>query len=106
MTIDPTENPRLLVVDAKESMGSLLEAAMSDKVWDIATAADGREVIDRIRGARFDLVITDLKMPGFNGIEVLRAAKEVDVDTEVIVVTAFGAMETRWRRCAWARAIS
>ncbi len=94
MTSDKTGNPRLLIVDDKESMRSLLHAAMSDKGWDLTTAADGEEAIALIRETRFNLVITDLKMPKFDGIDVLRAAKEADADMKVIVVTAFGTMET------------
>jgi two-component system NtrC family response regulator len=94
VTSDQTENPRLLIVDDKESMRSLLHAAMSDKGWDLTTAADGAEAIALIRKTRFNLVITDLNMPKFDGIDVLRAAKEADADMKVIVVTAFGTMET------------
>lgn len=89
-----SETPRMLIVDDKASMRSLLEAAFEEKGYDITTAADGVEAIDRIHETVFDVIITDLKMPHKNGIDVLNAAKAVSSATEVIVVTAFGTMDT------------
>ena len=89
-----TDTPRLLVVDDKDSMRSLLHAAFVERGYNITTAADGGEAIDVLRSSPFDVVITDLKMPDKDGIDVLKACKASCPDTEVIVVTAFGTMET------------
>lgn len=87
------DRPRLLIVDDKDSMRSLLHAAFVEKGYNITTAADGKEAIELIKERAFDVVITDLKMPRKDGIDVLKAAKAVSTDTEVIVMTAFGTME-------------
>ncbi|MEK7792985.1 MAG: sigma-54 dependent transcriptional regulator, partial [Candidatus Hydrogenedentota bacterium] len=89
-----TDTPRLLIVDDKESMRALLHAAFSDHGYSITTAADGVEAIEQIRRSDFDVIITDLKMPGKDGLEVLKAARSLSRGTEVIVITAFGAIET------------
>ncbi len=94
MTATMTESARVLIVDDKDSMRSLLHAAFVDKGYNLTTAADGQMAIDLIRETAYDVIITDLKMPRKDGLDVLRAAKAMDPDTKVIVVTAFGTMET------------
>ncbi len=89
-----TDSAKILIVDDKDSMRSLLHAAFVDKGYNLTTAADGRMAIDLIRETAYDVIITDLKMPRKDGLDVLRAAKAMDPDTKVIVVTAFGTMET------------
>ncbi|MCH8158208.1 MAG: sigma-54-dependent Fis family transcriptional regulator, partial [Nitrospinae bacterium] len=86
--------PRLLVVDDKESMRSLLYEAFIDRGYTIDTAADGSEAIDLIYTNYYDIIITDLKMPEKDGIDVLRAARSTSIDTQVIIITAYGTMET------------
>ena len=88
------ETPRLLVVDDKDSMRALLHAAFDDKGYNITTAADGGEAIELLRQHDFDVIITDLKMPQKDGIEVLKAARAHSPNAEVIVVTAYGTMDT------------
>jgi DNA-binding NtrC family response regulator len=84
----------MLVVDDKASMRDLLEAAFADKGFSVTTASNGDEAVTLIRDQTFDVVITDLKMPGKDGLDVLKAAKEVSLDTQVLVITAYGTMET------------
>ena len=88
------DTPQLLIVDDKASMRSLLEAAFAEKGYAIRTAVDGQDAIDQLAEQTFDIVITDLNMPEKGGIDVLKAVKAVSEDTEVIVITAFGTMET------------
>ncbi len=85
---------RMLVVDDRENMRTLLENTFSERGFDVATASCGEDAIDLISSQPFDVVITDLSMPGKNGIEVLKAAKAVSPDTEVIIITAYGTVET------------
>ncbi|HPO15453.1 MAG TPA: sigma-54 dependent transcriptional regulator [Candidatus Hydrogenedentes bacterium] len=85
---------RMLVVDDRENMRTLLETTFSERGFDVATASCGEDAIDLISNEPFDVVITDLSMPGKNGIEVLKAAKAVSLDTEVIIITAYGTVET------------
>lgn len=85
---------RMLVVDDKANMRGLLEAAFTERGYDVMTAASGEEAIEAIAEQEFAVVITDLNMPGKDGMEVLRAAKSSGSDTEVILITAYGTIET------------
>lgn len=86
--------PRLLIVDDKANIRELLATAFGDRGFAVSTASNGDDAVAQIEENAFDLVITDLKMPGRDGIGVLRAAKQASVDTAVIVITAYGTMET------------
>ena len=59
-----------------------------------------------MRTHRVHVVLTDLMMPGTTGLELLRALKQVSPDTEVVLMTAYGTVETAVRRCARARTTS
>src|SRR5688500_16417963 len=83
----------MLVVDDKENIRRLLETAFKDKGFDVTTASNGEEAIALIDEHPFHVVITDLSMPGKDGIEVLKAVKAAGVDTEVIIVTAYGTIQ-------------
>ena len=56
-------------------------------------ASDGRAALERLQGGGIDLILTDLKMPGLTGLELLRAAKAIAPDVDVILLTAFGTIE-------------
>lgn len=86
--------PRLLIVDDTANIRDLLATAFEGKGYAISTAPNGDDAVAQIEENAFDVVITDLKMPGRDGIGVLRAAKQASVDTAVIVITAYGTMET------------
>jgi DNA-binding NtrC family response regulator len=85
---------RMLVVDDKANMRGLLEAAFVERGYAVTTASSGEEAIDRITGEQYQVVITDLNMPGKSGLDVLRAAKAASSDCEVIIITAYGTIET------------
>jgi len=86
--------PSILVIDDKESMRGMLAETLSGEGYDVDTAADGRTGINRAREKKFDVVLTDLKLPEMDGIAVLSQLKEADPDLAVIVMTAFGTIET------------
>src|SRR5690349_16816056 len=83
----------MLVVDDKASMRHLLEAAFREKGFEVTTASNGADAIKQIKERAFDVIITDFNMPGRTGLDVLKAAKEVTADAQVIVVTAYGTIE-------------
>jgi two-component system NtrC family response regulator len=85
---------RMLVVDDEQGMRQFLQSAFEGPRFDVETASNGDKAIERLHQAGFDVVITDLKMPGRDGLAVLRAAKEVSVETGVIVITAYGTIGT------------
>lgn len=79
---------RVLLVDDKENMLKLLTKVLEGD-FDLVTASDGARALSHIASEEFDLVVTDLKMPGADGLAVLRAVKERHPDTEVILMTAY-----------------
>ena len=81
---------RMLVVDDDQSIQVLLTRMLSLGHYDVACAANGRQAVEMIQEDRFDLIITDVVMPGdLNGIDVLRMAREVDPHYPVIVITGY-----------------
>ena len=75
-------------------MQQMLSAALSSEGYEVDIAADGLDGIARAKEKRYDLVLTDLKLPGADGLQVLSQVKENDPEASVIVMTAFGTVET------------
>ena len=84
---------RILVVDDDESLRWVTQAQLQQSGFDVAAAADGNSALASIRQAPPDLVITDLKMPGMSGLELLRKIRADYPGIIVIMVTAFGTVE-------------
>jgi DNA-binding NtrC family response regulator len=82
------QRARVLVVDDKDNIRNLLERILGE-AHEVTTAEDGQRAISLISSREFDVVLTDLRMPGADGFEVLRVAKSRATDTEVIVMTAY-----------------
>jgi len=85
---------RVLVVDDEPMIVSLLSTILREKGWDVTEAQSGTAGIDLLDRARFDVILTDLLMPGDSGIDLLRAAKEIHPDVEVILMTGFATADT------------
>lgn len=85
--------PNILVVDDKDSMRGMLTATLTQEGYRVDSAEDGKKALDLVRNKSYDLVLTDLKMPDLSGIEVLNGIKEIDNETSVIVMTAYGTIE-------------
>jgi two-component system response regulator PilR (NtrC family) len=85
---------RILVVDDDKGIQDLLEIMLTRAGYQVATADDGAAALDVIRKKKFDLVITDLKMPRLDGIDLLKGIKETVPGTAVILLTAFASGET------------
>jgi two-component system response regulator HydG len=83
----------LLVADDDPGLRESLQRTLTRAGYQVVLATDGRAALERLRGGGMDLVLTDLKMPGLTGIEVLRAAKAIAPDVDVILLTAFGTVE-------------
>src|SRR3954464_6247527 len=84
----------VLVVDDDEANRVTLERILSREGYRVVHADSGRSAMEKLRDERLDLVLTDLKMPGMSGIDLLKAARKVDPDLEVVVMTAYGTVET------------
>jgi len=85
---------RILVVDDELQILTFLDDLFRSAGWEVQTADSGSSGIDRLEQSRFDIVLTDLKMPGPDGIEVLRTAKKLQSDAEVIMMTGYGTVDT------------
>jgi diguanylate cyclase (GGDEF)-like protein len=80
---------RILVADDEEIIREMLFSYLTEEGYVVDTAADGAEAVAKARSTRYNVVITDIRLPGANGMEILKAAKETSPETEVIVMTAF-----------------
>ena len=81
--------PRVLVVDDEASIRDLLAKTLALAEYEVDVAPDGRSALDRMRMYPYDLLIADLKMPGMDGLSVIREAKRYKTDLPVIVITGF-----------------
>jgi len=85
--------PKILVVDDEEANRVTLERILRREGWSVLQAPDGRTGLELLREQGADVVVTDFKMPGMTGLELLRAVKAVAPDVEVLVMTAYGTVE-------------
>ncbi|MGC4084128.1 MAG: response regulator [Vicinamibacterales bacterium] len=82
-------HPRILVVDDEASVRELLVKTLSLVEYDVDSAADGRAALEQLRQHQYDLLITDLRMPGIDGMSVIREAKRQKANLPVIIITGF-----------------
>lgn len=95
-------NPRrILVVDDEKNQRDILQLILSGErdesgveLYDVQIANSGSEALRRFKGERFDLVVTDLKMPGMDGIQLLNELSQIDSATPVIMMTAHGSIDS------------
>ncbi len=84
----------ILVVDDEENAREGLSKILSKEGYRVETAANGKEAIDTLKRQRYELVITDMRMPLMDGFEVLREIKKMDENIGVIMITAYGEVES------------
>ena len=84
----------ILVVDDQKNMRATLTIMLRSAGHDVAEAKDGADACEAVDDESYDLVITDLRMGKVDGIDVLRHVREVSPLTEIIVMTAYGTIET------------
>jgi two-component system response regulator HydG len=83
----------ILVVDDEAPNRDALERIFAREGWNVRTACDGREALDVLRDGDVGVILTDLKMPGMDGMELLRAVRHVAPDVPVILATAYGTVD-------------
>src|SRR6266566_4955748 len=83
----------LLVADDDPGLRESLERTLTREGYRVLLASDGRAALERLQTGDIDLIVTDLKMPGLTGLELLRAAKAIAPHVDVILLTAFGTVE-------------
>lgn len=95
-------NPRrILVVDDEKNQRDILQMILSgehddsgSQIYDVSIASSGQEALRRFKGEKFDLVVTDLKMPGMDGIQLLNELSQVESATPIILMTAHGSIDS------------
>lgn len=85
---------RLLVIEDDETVRDVLQSFLSDKGFEVTIVQKGETGLDRMRTGKFDLILTDLVMPGISGMDVLKQVIDSKSNVPVIVMTAFGTVQT------------
>ena len=94
--MNPPNRPdprRVLVVDDDPSILAMTEDLLSEAGFAVGKCGSGKEALEKIREQDFDVVLTDLQMPGVDGLDLLAAVREQCPDTPVIIMTAFGTIQ-------------
>jgi two-component system, chemotaxis family, chemotaxis protein CheY len=87
MTTEPPPSPAILVVDDDEVMRDLLRRTLERSGFEVVTAIDGREGVERCRGRTVDVTITDMMMPVMGGIEMIRALRAEQPGIRIIALS-------------------
>src|SRR5947209_15042537 len=91
--VETKEMEPLLLVEDKSELRAMMRKALERAGYAVDEAADGAAAIQKVRARRYLLVITDLKMPGASGLDVLRETKQADATIPVLLLTAYGSVE-------------
>jgi DNA-binding NtrC family response regulator len=85
---------KILIVDDEKSMCQFLSIMLKKEGYKITAVNDSNKALDAIKAEQFDVVLTDIKMPGLDGIELLSAIKQVDQTIPVVIMTAYASQKT------------
>jgi DNA-binding NtrC family response regulator len=86
---------KILVIDDEPNMLRLLKTILTDKTgYEVSTTSNPMEVKELIRGGGYDLVITDLKMPLVDGLDLIEIVKKADPNLPIVIITGYGTKET------------
>ena len=85
---------KILVVDDEAVMRDTISDWLEEKGYNAISVCSGMEAIEKVKTESFNAAFVDLKMPGLDGIEVLRAMKRINPDISVIIMTAYATIET------------
>jgi len=86
--------PSILVIDDKDTVRQMLSKTLQSEGYEVDVAEDGTTALERAKNKQYDLVLTDLKLPNKDGLEVLSELKELDPEVAVVVMTAYGTIES------------
>src|ERR1700726_1300261 len=89
-----TEKPCILIVEDEAKMRRLIELELADQGFRTQTVADAETALKLVNANQFDLIVTDLKLPGMSGIEFLQTVKRANAAIPIIIMTAFGTVES------------
>ncbi len=86
-------NPKILIVDDEKNLRLTMSMSLEPLGYEIGTAVDGEEALRQLEEQNFDLMLLDIRMPGMDGIEVLRRASKQHPEVRIIMVSAHGTVE-------------
>ena len=89
-----TVPPRVLAVDDEQVVCESIRRVLGEEGYNISTSTSSRDGLEMLRKEHFDLLLLDIKMPEMDGIELLRAARDVSPETEVLIITGYATIET------------
>jgi CheY-like chemotaxis protein len=84
----------ILIVDDEKNIRLTLSQVLETLGAEIDTAANGEEALTKLKGREFSLILLDIRMPGMDGMEILRRVREIRPDIRVIMITAYGTIES------------
>lgn len=86
--------PRVLTVDDEQVVCESIRRVLSAEGYDVSTSTSSRAGLELLRKEHFDLLLLDIKMPEMDGVEMLRAARDISPETEVLIITGYATIET------------
>ena len=89
------DNKRILVIEDDEEMRALLRDMIEEEGYKAASVNNGSEAFRKLAKESFNLIITDVRMPGLTGLDILPGIKKLQPDAPIIVITAFGSEEVQ-----------
>jgi DNA-binding NtrC family response regulator len=89
-----TTPPRVLTVDDEQVVVESIRRVLTEEGYEVATSTSPRAGLELLRKDSFDLLLLDIKMPEMDGIEVLKAAREISPETEVLIITGYATIDT------------
>jgi DNA-binding NtrC family response regulator len=89
-----SEKQSILLVDDDQEFRKAMKKMFEKSGYEVTVAADGREALEILTKGTFDLIISDLRMPNLNGMELMEAIKKEKLDVPVIFITAYGEVES------------
>ncbi len=87
------ERTRIMVIDDEKIVGEMAKISLEAEGYEVEAFLDAAPALERLRQQRFDVVVTDYKMKGIDGMEVLRTVRSLYPDTQVIMITAFANLD-------------
>jgi two-component system response regulator HydG len=94
MPLPDHPSPRILVVDDERAMAEMVADGLADRGYEATACASSEEAVARLRAEAWDALVTDLRMPDVDGLTLLAEARRASPDLPVIVMTAYGAIDT------------
>lgn len=85
---------RILVVDDETDLDRMLQLHLEAEGYQVVTATSGSEALTALSEDHFDLLIVDIKIPDVSGLDLVRAARQIDRNTAIIIMTAYASVET------------